>query len=92
MTLGGCSRKRPDKLYGSSDLVEIDECDEQQHSFHNGNYACEEQRLSELYDEPSISGKQLVVIRWNPHSYVVPPDKKRLTLDYRPGPRTRVLC
>ena len=39
--------------------------------------------MSELYDEPSISGKQLVVIRWNPHSYVVPPDKKRLTLDER---------
>jgi hypothetical protein len=68
-SLGGCSRKRPDKLYGDplSGLVEVDECDEHQHE--NGQYSCEEARLTELYDEPSIVGKSMVVIRWNPHAY-----------------------
>ena len=28
--------------------------------------------LKYLYDDPSISGKKMVVIRWNPHGYVVP--------------------
>ena len=68
-TLGGCSLKRPDRMYASSDRVEIDECDEHQHAFGSGSYACEQRRLSELYDEPSICGKQLVVTRWNPHAY-----------------------
>ena len=68
-TLGGCSLKRPDRLYASPDRVEIDECDEHQHAHSSGSYSCEQQRLSEFYDEPSICGKQLVVTRWNPHTY-----------------------
>jgi hypothetical protein len=56
-SMGGCSLKRPDKLYGSIYTVEVDECDENQHMYANGNYSCEEKRLSELYDEPSIFGK-----------------------------------
>jgi hypothetical protein len=82
-SLGGCSRKRPDKLYASLNTVEIDECDEHQHQGQNGNYRCDETRLSELYDDPSISGKKLVVIRWNPHSYEVPNSKDRQTREQR---------
>ena len=66
-TLGGCSLKRPDKLYADHSLVEVDECDEHQHV--GKNYTCEQARLSELYDEPSICGKPMVVIRWNPNGY-----------------------
>jgi hypothetical protein len=77
-TLGGCSLKRPDRLYASSDRVEIDECDEHQHAnSSSGGYTCEEKRLSELYDEPSICGKQLVVVRWNPHAYTPQPGSTR---------------
>jgi hypothetical protein len=83
LTMGGCSRKRPDKLYGSSTLVELDECDENQHRGSSGSYMCDEKRVSELYDEPSISGKKMVVIRWNPHSYKVPAFKKRQTRPQR---------
>ena len=82
-SLGGCSLKRPDKMYGSPDRVEIDECDEHQHRRANGDYTCEEQRLSELYDEPSICGKQLVVIRWNPDAYTPLPGRPRLRRPHR---------
>ena len=64
-SLGGCSRLRPDKLYLRDDTVEVDECDEHQHArFGNGGYRCEERRLSEIYDEPGICGRNLTVIRW----------------------------
>ena len=49
-------------------------------------YACDEQRLSELYDESSFCGKQMVVIRWNPDAYAPAgergrvPRQKRLAL------------
>jgi hypothetical protein len=39
---------------------------------HNGDYSCEEERLSEMYDEPSICGRKLVVLRWNPDAYTPP--------------------
>ena len=80
-SLGGCSLKRPDKMYASSDLVEIDECDEHQHC--NDSYQCEDRRLSELYDDPSICGKKMVVVRWNPHSYTPPEGVPRLSLQER---------
>ena len=70
---GGCSRRRPDKFYASSDGVEVDECDEYQHTrTGSSDYTCDESRLSEIYDEPAICGKPMVVIRWNPHSYTAP--------------------
>ena len=69
---GGCSLYRPDKLYISFDTVEIDECDEYQHKRSNGNYSCDEKRISDIYDEDGIKGKDLVVIRWNPNNYIVP--------------------
>ena len=80
-TLGGCSLKRPDKFYASLDRVEIDECDERQHSMSSGSYSCEQKRLSELYDDPSICGKQMVVIRWNPDAYNGPRVSRQERLD-----------
>ena len=70
---GGCSLYRPDKLYIGAEKVEIDECDEYQHKRENGNYSCDEKRISDIYDENGIKGKDLVVIRWNPDNYKVPP-------------------
>lgn len=66
-SIGGCSLKRPDKLYMSPDLVLWIECDEFQHKHTNAEYTCDEKRISDSYDE--FSGKKLVVIRWNPDSY-----------------------
>jgi hypothetical protein len=79
-SLGGCSLKRPDKFYMCPNmLVEVDECDEHQHSYRgSGGYTCEEQRITELYDEPSIVGNKMVVIRWNPDSYEPPQGVKKL--------------
>ena len=70
--LGGCSLKRPDWLATWPEFVELGECDEKQHTGHNGDYSCEEERLSEIYDEPSICGQKLVVLRWNPDGYTPP--------------------
>ena len=81
--LGGCSRKRPDRLEASPSLVIISECDENQHRDSNGDYTCDEQRITELYDDPSIMGKPMVVIRFNPDNYKVPTDKKKLTFEDR---------
>lgn len=65
--MGGCQLYRPDKLYTSSDLILHIECDEHQHKRTNGNYTCDEKRISECYDE--FIGKKYVVIRWNPDHY-----------------------
>lgn len=64
VTLGGCQRYRPDKLYIGPKVVEMDECDEYQHT--KNSYSCEEKRVSDIYDEDGICGKQLIVTRWNP--------------------------
>lgn len=69
VSLGGCSRRRPDKLYMSPDLVMLVECDEHQHMYSSGSYTCEEQRLTEIYDDPCIMGKPMIVVRFNPHKY-----------------------
>jgi hypothetical protein len=37
----------------------------------------------ELYDDPHIVGKKMVVIRWNPHFYKVPIGKQKQTLEQR---------
>jgi hypothetical protein len=71
-SMGGCSLKRPDKLYISSDLVLWIECDENQHKYTNGNYSCDEKRIMDAFDE--FINKKLVVIRWNPDKYVIPDD------------------
>jgi len=71
-SMGGCSLKRPDKTYLYPEFWLLGECDERQHAGHNGNYSCEEQRLSEIYDEESICGQKMVVLRWNPDQYTPP--------------------
>ena len=82
-SLGGCTLKRPDKMYASDDIVEIDECDEHQHNKCNGDYTCDEQRLTEIYDDPSIRGKRMPITRWNPDAYKAPSGKKKYTRQER---------
>ena len=70
---GGCTNYRPDKLYISDDLVEINECDEDQHKW--GNYKCDEKRISDIFEDincKNIKCKKLIVIRWNPDEYNPP--------------------
>ena len=74
--LGGCQLYRPDKLYTGPDLVEVDECDEFQHTRTSGGYSCDEKRISDIYDEEGIMGKIMVVIRWNPDAYRLPEARK----------------
>lgn len=77
-SVGGCSRKRPDRLYADPLHVEIGEAaamgqskpaltralDECDEHMH-ANYRCEEGRLMEIYND--FFGKPVVVVRWNPH-------------------------
>jgi hypothetical protein len=85
-SIGGCQLYRPDKIYISDNLVLLLECDEHQHLWQNGNYSCDEKRISDIYDEKGIRGKKLIVIRWNPDNYEPPKNynklnrKKRLKL------------
>ena len=74
---GGCTKYRPDKLYISDDLVEINECDEDQHKW--GNYECDEKRISDIFEDincKNIKCKKLIVIRWNPDKYTPPKGEK----------------
>jgi hypothetical protein len=80
-SLGGCSMNRPDRLYGDQHTVELDECDEHQHS--GSNYTCEQRRISDFYNEPSICGKSMIVIRWNPDGYKPLPGRDKVTLKER---------
>ena len=68
-TVGGCQLYRPDKLYTDLNYVELGECDEGQHLNSNGNYECDERRISDIYEEDGIIGKNMTVLRWNPDSY-----------------------
>jgi len=70
-SLGGCQLYRPDKIYSSLHLVEIDECDEFQHS-HGTDYTCDEFRILEIYHTDGIKGKIMTVIRFNPDNYKAP--------------------
>ena len=71
-SVGGCILERPDKMHTSPDMVILSECDEFEHTYRNGSYMCEEERISKIYDEDGICGKTMVVIRWNPDAYTVP--------------------
>ena len=67
-----CLKYRPDIVYAcpESNLVIHVEIDEHEHKYSNGNYKCDERRMSELAEETK---NQLVVfIRYNPHNYKVP--------------------
>jgi hypothetical protein len=79
-SIGGCSLKRPDKLYISPEVALWIECDESQHLNKNSSYLCDEKRISDCYDE--FNSKKLIVIRWNPDSYIVTKGKK-LTMKER---------
>ena len=83
-SLDGCQMFRPDKLYIGLDFIQLLECDEHQHKAKNGSYDCEEKRITDIYtDEDGICGKDLVVIRWNPHGYECPDGYKKKNRDER---------
>ncbi len=65
ISLGGCTKYRPDKLYLGEDRVIWVECDENQHIGYDPT--CEESRILEAYD--NFTPKKLIVIRWNPNNY-----------------------
>ena len=77
--LGGCQRYRPDKLYTDLNYVELAECDEFEHKRSNGNYECDERRISEIYEEDGIIGKNMAVLRWNPDNYTPKEGLKKLS-------------
>jgi hypothetical protein len=77
--LGGCQLYRPDKLYTDLNYVEVGECDEFQHRHSNGNYDCDERRISEIYEEDGIIGKNMTVLRWNPDNYTPKEGLKKLS-------------
>ena len=85
ISIGGCQRYRPDKLYVSLDLVLHIECDEYQHKRDNGSYKCDEKRISDCYNE--FPGKKYMVIRWNPDNYK-PPYKYQM---YKRKDRLKIL-
>lgn len=74
---GSCLNYRPDKLYASLHTVLHVEIDEYQHQNNNGNYSCDERRLSEMY-EP-FAGKKYIIFRVNPHGYRHPDSGKKPT-------------
>jgi len=78
-SVGGCQLYRPDKLYTDLNYVEVGECDEFQHRHSNGNYNCDERRISEIYEEDGIIGKNLAVLRWNPDNYTPKEGLKKLS-------------
>ena len=80
-SLGGCSMNRPDRLYGDHRTVELDECDEHQHT--GSSYRCEQRRISDFYNEPSVCGKTMIVIRWNPDGYKPLPGRVKVPLKER---------
>lgn len=62
---GGCSMKRPDILIDCLTYSIIIECDENQHKT---NYECENKRIMQLFMD--LGNRPLVVIRFNPDSYI----------------------
>lgn len=66
-----CLAYRPDIMYydGLEQLTIYVEVDEHQHKYGNGSYACDEKRMSDLYDETS---GLVVFVRYNPHTYKPP--------------------
>lgn len=63
----------PDKLYMTNDLLVLFECDE--HSYPQGAYNTEEERLS--YFLPKFSDKNIVVVRYNPGRYEISDGESR---------------
>jgi hypothetical protein len=65
-----CSLKRPDKLYFINGMWFLLELDEHEHKYNNGNYTCDEKRITDIYDCDKMIGKKMVVIRINPDKYI----------------------
>jgi hypothetical protein len=76
-----CLKYRPDTMYSDPNRVVHVSCDEFQHQHQNGDYKCDEKRMSDLYDE--YPGKTVIWIRWNPHAYKPPEGLKRKNLKKR---------
>jgi hypothetical protein len=80
-SIGGCSKFRVDILYASGKHVLAVEVDEHSH-MGNGNYTCEEKRISDMYDE--FVGCQFTVIRFNPDAAKYPNGTRvKLSLEER---------
>jgi hypothetical protein len=83
--IGGCSKKRPDRIDaapGTPGVGEIHECDEHQHLWSSSSYKCEEARIRELSLELIEANKGdtiVLVFRTNPDGYTPPVGKKKLT-------------
>lgn len=60
-SLGGRSRRRPDRLYERVGHVEVDECDGHEHAYYRG----EDERLQEIQGDPFVAGRPVVVTRYN---------------------------
>lgn len=67
---GGCSRRRPDIRIECYTHTIIIECDENQHI----GYSCERKRVMELMQD--LGFRPIVIIRFNPDSYVDKDDKR----------------
>jgi hypothetical protein len=67
---GGCSLKRPDKLYDFGSHVVVIEVDENRHS----GYNCENKRTMTIFQD--IGNRPCVFIRFNPDSYITEEGKK----------------
>jgi hypothetical protein len=67
---GGCSLKRPDKLYDFGSHVVVIEVDENRHS----GYNCENKRTMTIFQD--IGNRPCVFIRFNPDSYTTEEGKK----------------
>lgn len=67
---GGCSQRRPDIFIDRLTHSIIIECDEHQHK----GYSCENKRMMELFRD--LGNRPLVMIRFNPDSYLNKDEKK----------------
>lgn len=69
---GACLRYRPDLLWldvNKKIFLQV-EIDEHQHKWKNGNYKCDERRISEIYDEfNNTVPDHYIIIRFNPDAY-----------------------
>ena len=69
---GACLRYRPDLLWldANKKIFLHIEIDEHQHRWKNGNYTCDERRISEIYDEfRDTVPDHYVIIRFNPDAF-----------------------
>ena len=68
-SLGGCCSRRPDKIWYINGIFYFGSCDEHQHKYNNGDYSCEEERLTEIATDGNVIGNSIVNLRFNPDSW-----------------------